>query len=196
MGTGGDNAAITVWEAPSMEQVAEWYHNKTPIEGQMKVLRQILLELWESGKPEIYWSIESNTLGEAALVIIRDTGEENFPGVFLSEKRSDGGNRKRKGFTTTNRNKQKSCARLKQWIETGQMGIHSEPMITELKNFIAKGSTYQAKEGCRDDLVSSMLVFVRMMEYIAKWDEGVSDAINSNIDDEYGENRAPLPLIM
>lgn len=197
MGTGGDNAAITVWEVPSMEQVGEWYHNKTSIEGQMKVLRQILLEIWEQGKPEIYWSLESNTLGEAALVIIRDTGEQNFPGTFLSERKSDGGSRKRKGFTTTNKNKLKSCSRIKQWVETGQIKIHSAPLITELKNFIAKGNSYQAKEGTRDDLVSSMLVFVRMVEYIAKWDDETSSVINSNIDDEWDdEGRTPLPLIM
>ena len=29
MGTGGDNAAIQVFELPSYEQVAEWQHNTT-----------------------------------------------------------------------------------------------------------------------------------------------------------------------
>ncbi len=198
MGTGGDNAAITIWEMPSMEQVGEWYHNKTSIEGQMKVLRNILLEIWEHGKPEIYWSLESNTLGEAALVIIRDTGEENFPGTFLSERKSDGGNRKRKGFTTTSKNKLKSCSRFKQWFESGKLTIHSSPMITELKNYIARGNSYQAKEGCKDDLVSSALVFIRMVESISRWDEDTYGTINSNIDDDYDEDdgRIPLPLIM
>lgn len=197
MGTGGDNAAITVWEVPSMKQVAEWKHNKTSIEGQMKVLRDILLEIWEHDKPEIYWSLESNTLGEAALVIIRDTGEENFPGTFLSEKRSDGGSRKRKGFTTTPKNKRVSCSRLKQWVESGQLSIYSQPLITELKNFIARGNSYQAKDGTKDDLVSSLLIFVRMVEYIATWDDETSDAINSNIDDEWEESSsAPLPILI
>ena len=31
MGTGGDNAAIQVFELPSYEQVAEWQHNTTAI---------------------------------------------------------------------------------------------------------------------------------------------------------------------
>ena len=27
---------------------------------------------------QIYWTVENNTIGEAALVVIRDTGEESF----------------------------------------------------------------------------------------------------------------------
>jgi hypothetical protein len=196
MGTGGDNAAITIWELPTMEQVGEWTHNETMIEGQIKLLRDILIEIWEQGNPEIYWSLESNTLGEAALVVLREIGTENFPGTFLSERKRDGGNRKRKGFTTTATNKRKSCARAKQWIESGALTVHSGALITELKNFIAKGNSYQAKTGCRDDLVSSMLVFIRMTEYIADWDEETNENISSYVDDDDGSSISPLPFIM
>ena len=36
----------------------------------------------------IYYSVENNTLGEAALVPIQDIGEENISGYFLSEPKS------------------------------------------------------------------------------------------------------------
>ena len=42
LGTGGDYASIEVYEATTMEQVAEWQHNKTPINRQVKVLQDIL----------------------------------------------------------------------------------------------------------------------------------------------------------
>jgi len=41
MGTGGDYAAIQVFELPSYQQVAEWRHNITPIPGQIRVLQDI-----------------------------------------------------------------------------------------------------------------------------------------------------------
>jgi hypothetical protein len=41
LGTGGDYAAIEVFELPSMDQVAEWQHNKTPVQGQIRILQEI-----------------------------------------------------------------------------------------------------------------------------------------------------------
>ena len=38
MGTGGDYGAIQVYELPTMTQVAEWQHNSTPIQGQVRIL--------------------------------------------------------------------------------------------------------------------------------------------------------------
>jgi len=202
MGTGGDNAAITMWEMPTMEQVGEWCHNTTSIEGQMRVFKDILEEIWEQGNPEIYWSLETNSIGEAAMVIIRDTGQENFPGTFVHEPRLDGGIRRRRGFVTTQRTKRVACSRIKYWIESGKMKIHSGAMINEFKNYIAKSNTYMAKQGCTDDLVSSGLVFVRLAEVVAKWNEEIFDAVcgdlNANGDgDELGDGmelKLPMPI--
>src|SRR6056300_221096 len=68
LGTGGDNAAIQIYELPGMKQVAEWMHNKTPVTEQIRILKGILGEIKEEGGEgtEIYWSVENNTLGEAA----------------------------------------------------------------------------------------------------------------------------------
>ena len=32
----------------------------------------------------IYWTVENNSIGEGALIVIRDMGEENIPGMFVS----------------------------------------------------------------------------------------------------------------
>ena len=47
-GTGGDYSAIQVIELITMTQVAEWQHNRTPVEGQMRTMMEILQYLKES----------------------------------------------------------------------------------------------------------------------------------------------------
>ena len=105
MGTGGDNAAIQVLELPTFEQVAEWKHNTTAIPQQIRILRDIINHIKEetqSTGSNIYWSVENNTIGESALLVINDFGEENIPGMFVSEPIRKGHIRKfRKGFNTT-----------------------------------------------------------------------------------------------
>ena len=116
-GTGGDNSAIQVIELPSMMQVAEWCHNKTPIEGQVKTMMEILQEIQQYEAKEIYWSVENNSIGEAALVVIRDTGEENFPGTFLHDPVKVQGRKGRKGFHTSSKTKIEGCIQIKRYIE-------------------------------------------------------------------------------
>jgi hypothetical protein len=198
MGTGGDNSAIQVLEVPTMEQVGEWQHNKTPVEGQVRVLKQVCNKLHNAGVSDIYWSVESNTLGEAILVIIRDTGEETIPGTFLHDQRRDlGMKHRRKGFITTHKSKLEACARLKSWLESDKLKISSQNLLQELKMFVAKGNSYEAKTGEKDDLVMSMILVIRMAIAIATFDDRAYNAINSNIDyDEDGEYSAPMPIVM
>lgn len=197
MGTGGDYAAIEVFELPTFKQVAEWQHNKTIIEGQMRVLRQILKELNDRGVTDLYWSVESNSLGEAAMVIIRDSGEESFCGTMLHDPRKDiGVNKKRMGFVTTNRAKIEACSRFKSLLESGRMSIKSENLINECKNYIARGVTYEARYGSTDDLISATLLFIRMAQYISTWDEDSHKKLVSNINDEDGDDGFAMPVFL
>ena len=45
MGTGGDYAAIQVFELPTFEQVGEWHHNTTPMNQQVRILQGITKHL-------------------------------------------------------------------------------------------------------------------------------------------------------
>ena len=45
MGTGGDFAAIQVFELPTFEQVGEWHHNTTPMNQQVRILQSITKHL-------------------------------------------------------------------------------------------------------------------------------------------------------
>lgn len=199
LGTGGNYAAIEVFELPSFEQVAEWQHNITPVQGQIKILRDILKYIsdcvGEDNTGNLYWSVENNTVGEAALVCIKDIGEENIPGLFIAEPIRKGHVRKfRKGFNTTHKSKIGASARLKYLIESGKMKIYSKPLVSELKAFIATGITFKAKVGETDDLVSSLLLIVRMSQVLSDWDSRVFDNFSTNdlVDDEQFE--PPMPI--
>jgi hypothetical protein len=200
LGTGGDYAAIQVFELPSMIQVAEWQHNITPIQGQIRLFRDVLRyiqdELGDNAMNNIYWSVENNTVGEAGLVVITDLGEETFPGLFVSEPARKGHVRKfRKGFNTTHGSKISACSRLKFLIEEDKLKINSRPLLSELKTFIAAGLTYKAKSGQHDDLVAALLLVIRMSVILADWDPKIFDSlsVNGGVDEDW---EAPLPIFV
>jgi len=196
LGTGGDYAAIQIVELPCMEQVAEWHHNMTPIQSQVRIMRDMLTHLGErftkaGVTPSIYYSVENNTLGESALVCIDALGEDTFPGLFLSEPVKRGHVRRfRKGFNTTHLAKIAACAQLKKLIETNKMKIHSKALISELKTYVAEGVTFKAKQGHHDDLVASMLLNIRMISTLQEWDPAVYDKMR----DQEGLDEYDLPM--
>jgi hypothetical protein len=198
LGTGGDYGAIQVYEMPSMEQVAEWHHNLTPIQSQVKHLREICRYINDRGiekgnAPQIYYSVENNTLGEAALIVISDLGEENFNGLFLSEPIRRGHIRKfRKGFNTTHRTKIAGCSQLKNMLETQKMKIHSKPLISELKTYVAHATGFSAKSGEHDDLVSSTLLIIRMANVLADWDPKIYEKMSEKLT----EDQLPMPIFI
>lgn len=198
MGTGGDNAAIQIVEIPTYEQVGEWQHNTTSIPGQIRVLKDVckyISDECKSGGSNIYWSVENNGLGEAALLVINDFGEENIPGLFTSEPMRKGHVRKfRKGFNTTHSSKITACSRLKTMIENDQLIIKSKPFISELKTFIATGSSFQAKSGQSDDLISSMLLALRIISVMKDWDPSVYNTFSQMQSDEDFE--LPMPIFV
>ena len=201
LGTGGDYAAIQVFEMPSMIQVAEWRHNLTPVQAQVKHLRDItkyindrMIEKGGAGaQNQLYYSVENNTLGEAALVVIKDIGEDQIHGLFLSEPIRKGHIRKfRKGFNTTHRTKITACSKLKSLIENKRMTIHSKPLISELKTFVAHGVGFGAKTGEHDDLVSAMLLCIRMADVLADWDSQIYEKMSERITEE----QMPMPIFI
>ena len=195
LGTGGDPAAIQILQLPELKQIGEWQHNTTPIQRQVAILSEILQYLFEvtGSETDIYYSVENNTLGEAALISISEIGEENLKGIFLSEPHRVGHPRgQRKGFTTTNKSKIAVCAKFKSLVENKKLHIASKNLVSELKTFVAQGTGYAAKLGETDDLVMAMLLCVRMLQtlqsYDAKLDEHMRDST-----EEYLE---PMPFIM
>ena len=195
LGTGGDPAAIQVFELPTMTQVAEWQHNKTPIQRQIAILKEICEYIYDTigTQNDIYYSVENNTLGEAALIVIAEIGEENLRGTFLSQPHKVGQARGyRKGFTTTNKTKLAVCAKAKNLIENRKMTICSKNLISELKTFVASGAGFAAKTGETDDLVSSTLLVLRMTQALQSYDSALDEQLRDSADDYI----APMPFIM
>ena len=141
----------------------------------------------------VYYSVENNNVGEAALVAINELGEETFPGLFLSEPIKKGHARRfRKGFNTTHSTKISTCAKLKQLVETRQIAINSKTLISELKTFVATGITFKAKTGQHDDLVSSILLIIRMLMLLQEWDPGIYEKLRDHTGLE--EYDLPMPI--
>lgn len=192
LGTGGDNAAVQVLQLPEMTQVAEWQHNKTDIKGQLKIIRDIIAYIdheikQQKHKGEIYWSVENNSIGEAALMAIREMGEENIPGIFLTEP-----GKQRRGFTTTFKVKISACAKLKHWVENDKIRLSSKNLIRELKTFVASGQSFAAKQGETDDLVMATVLCVRMIQLLVNWDQNLFDRLQDEA--EKADIVMPMPI--
>jgi hypothetical protein len=195
LGTGGDPSAIQVFEADTTVQVAEWRHNRTDVPTQVRILADVVQTLYNTVKDEknIYYSVENNTIGEAALISIAEYGEERIPGYFLSDNSVTGttGRRFRKGFNTTNKAKITACNKFKILIESGRMQVNSRSLLSELKTFVASGASYAAKPGETDDLVMASLLAVRMLmllqTYHADLDQHLKDHSDNVIE--------PMPFI-
>ena len=186
LGTGGDPAAIQIYEANTTTQIGEWKHNKTDIPSQVKLLAQINKYVEEcTGEPNnIYYSVENNSIGEASLVSLNEYGESNIPGIFLSEP-----GKKRKGFNTTQKVKLTACAKFKTLLESKKMTIHSRSLISELKSFVAAGGSYQAKIGDTDDLVMASLLVTRMLQALSDYHYNLEEHIR-----DHDEIIQPLPF--
>jgi hypothetical protein len=186
LGTGSDPCAIQIYEANTTTQIGEWTNNKTDIPNQIKLLKQINDYIIEcTGQPNnLYYSIENNSIGEAALISLREFGESNIPGIFISER-----GKKRKGYTTTQKVKLSACAKFKTLLESNKLKVHSRGLISELKTFVASGGSYAAKIGDTDDLVMATLLVIRMLQDIADYHQDLSEQIR-----DHDEVIPPLPF--
>jgi hypothetical protein len=186
LGTGGDPSAIQIYEANTTTQVGEWKHNKTDIPSQIKLLAQINKHIAEcTNEPNnIYYSIECNGIGEAAIVSLNEYGEANIPGIFISET-----GKGRKGFNTTNKSKLASCAKFKTLVESKKMTVNSRSLISELKAFVAHGGSYAAKIGDTDDLIMASLLVTRMLQQLSDYHFDLENQIR-----DHDEVIMPLPF--
>jgi len=186
LGTGGDPAAIQIFEANTTTQIGEWKHNKTDIPSQVKLIAQITKYIADcTTEPySVYYSIENNSIGEAALVSLNEFGESNVTGIFISEP-----GKNRKGFTTTNKSKLAACAKLKTLVESKKMTVNSSSLITELKSFIAHGGSFAAKSGETDDLVMATLLAIRVIQQLSEYHSDLDSHMR-----DHEEFIAPLPF--
>lgn len=179
MGTGNDYSAIEIFCLPKnksiLKQLGEWRSNKSVPQDQVRMLLRILKNL-EKNCPdsEIYWSFENNTVGSAISTVINDTGLDRFPGNLVNEPKRSTFQKKDIGLNTTNKNKLTSCAKLRSLISTNRIELNSKNLISELKGYVRSGNTFRAKYGITDDLISSVLINIRILDYCLKYDDNAS----------------------
>ena len=74
------------------------------------------------------------------------------------------GGRAQLGVRTTKAVKKIGCSNLKQMVEDNKLIVEDYDCINELSTFIVKGSSFEADEGCNDDLVACMFIFSWMTD--------------------------------
>lgn len=85
---------------------------------------------------------------------------------------------------------------MKHLIESNTIKVNSKPLISELKAFIAHGITFKAKSGEHDDLVSSLLLIVRMTQVLADWDPRVFERISVRDSWDEEDFEPPMPIFV
>ena len=84
----------------------------------------------------IYWSVENNAIGEAALIVINDFGEENIPGFLLvSPMRKGHVPNLEKDLTLHIAQKSTACSRLKTMVENDKIKICSPSFNNRIEKF-------------------------------------------------------------
>ena len=70
------------------------------------------------------------------------------------------------GVRTTKAVKRIGCSNLKQLIESDKLLIPDYDIMSELSTFIVKGSSWQADDGCTDDLVACLFIFAWAVDQV------------------------------
>lgn len=199
-GVGKDPSSIEVFCLPDMIQVAEWSNNRTSIPNQVKTMQNIInfissemkKHIDQRSEPDIYFTVENNSWGEAALQSINEIGEDRFNAIMMHEPKIKGVSRSRKGLNTNTRSKALACSKLKSLLESERLTVYSRLLVRQLKFFVSKGDSFAAKQGENDDCVMATLMCIRMMQMVTNWDESVSNLLRDDFGDEPHED--PMPI--
>jgi hypothetical protein len=181
-GSGEDYSVITVFEFPSLVQVAEYRSNTMSTNDLYGILKNLLKYL-EKNRTEVYFSVENNGVGEGVIALYE--ADENPPenAEFVSEE-----GKNKRGMTTTSRSKMKACVNFKEMFEKRQLHIMSRVLLAELKAYVRNKGAYAAQLGSTDDCISAVLIIIRLIEEIASYDQEAFDKLYAGEFDEWGEN--------
>jgi hypothetical protein len=193
VGTGRDYSVIQIFSLNPFEQIAEWRNNTTDLKGQCRMLINMMGYIWDNlienpnqrGDPELYWTFENNSIGTAIVEVVKDNGEEAFPGQLINVTSSGS---VKYGYFTGKHNKLKNCIKMKSLIETKKMTINSSYLLNELKNYLSSGGSYAAKPGYHDDAVSAVLLIIGILNKVMNWSEQEIEDLKETLDDNYEED--------
>lgn len=194
-GSGNDLSAIQVFEFPSLRQIAEWSSSELKIPEFYAKIKWILEKLNRpvlGQRSDVLWTFERNGIGEAIAALYMN--DANMPDAeLISDKPGT------YGVYTTQKTKVLSCLQLKMLIEKAVNGlqIKSERLLFELKNFVAKGQSYEAKSGATDDRVMATVQVIRLLKRLADYDDRAFSTVNQYVEASDGDEATfdePMPI--
>lgn len=117
------------------------------------LLLPTIVERWAKQYNNAFVVVENNNQGSVVCnILYYDLEYEN---MFLSSTVSSSGI----GVRMDKKIKHIGCSNLKDLIEQGQLETHDKQTIVELTTFVAKGKSFEAEQGCHDDLVMNLVLF-------------------------------------
>lgn len=193
-GSGKDFSVIEIYEFPSMEQIGEYRTNSMSSPALYQVLRNILLYL-EKKEANIYFSVENNGVGEGVIALFESDEHPPTNSEFVSES-----GKERKGFTTTAKSKMRACLSFKDMVEKLTIKIKSKILLQEVKEFVRKHGSYEARRGSTDDCVAATLIIIRLLEEISTFDQDAYNKLHAQeyenwSEEDYSEDDGPLDIV-
>tara|TARA_B100000287_G_scaffold139740_1_gene131669 strand:+ start:237 stop:1889 length:1653 start_codon:yes stop_codon:yes gene_type:complete len=201
-GIGGDASAFCVIDTTTLpyKMVARYKNNQIkPI-----VLPNIIVEVAKNYN-NAYILCEVNDIGgQVADIIQFDLEYEN---LLMAAMRGRAGQQLGQGFSgkktqlgvkMSSTVKQVGCSNLKALIEDDKLLIPDYDTISELTTFIQKGQSFQAEDGCHDDLAMCLVIFawMAMQEYFKEMhDNDVRARIYADQRDSIEQDMAPFGFI-
>ena len=201
-GVGSDYSAFTVMDTTTIpyKMVARYKNNEIkPI-----VLPNIITDVARNYN-QAYILCEVNDIGgQVADIIQYDLEYEN---LLMCSMRGRAGQQLGQGFSgkktqlgikMSTAAKQVGCSNLKALIEDDKLLINDYDTIAELTTFIAKGQTFQAEEGCNDDLAMCLVIFawMAMQPYFKEMhDNDVRQRIYDDQRDAIEQDMAPFGFV-
>lgn len=183
-GIGQDSHAIQLFDIDTFEQIGEFQNNYLTQSMYTKEIIKILKLLFGEGAVEVYYTVEANSIGQGVMRLIENSSDPVFDRAqLISDIDSN-----RLGMLTTSKSKLSGCADLKDAVELNKLKINSERLVTELKFFIRKGSSFAAEPGMHDDLVMATVLMMNLLKVLANYEDNVYEMVNElqdlNEDDE------------
>lgn len=210
-GTGSDYTVIEVVEFPSMEQVME-YRTNTVSHSEIYAYLKKTLRFLEHFAKEVYFSVESNGVGQGILALYDNDDEQPDKAILISDDKKDA-----LGMFTTDKNKIPSCLLLKNLFESKSLKFYSPIILKELKSYKRSKGSYEAKKGATDDCIAATLIILRILQEISMYDSrayhklytiNIGDSSDAwireahridgeeyNGKDEYDEQAIPMPIV-
>jgi hypothetical protein len=102
------------------------------------------------------------------------------------------------GVRTTKAVKRIGCSNLKQLIESDKLLIPDYDIMSELSTFVVKGSSWQADDGCTDDLVACLFIFAWAVDQVyfkELTDNDIRERMYAEQKDQLEQDMAPFGFI-